>query len=80
MLFGHDHLGWTLGAITGKIVSGIISGEKTNMNLSPYSSKIQLGVFVKKLFSLFAFSASNIVVGREILLLENLQHFLKFLH
>ena len=22
--FGHDHLGWTLGAITGKIVSGII--------------------------------------------------------
>tara|TARA_B100000674_G_C37840070_1_gene914816 strand:- start:17 stop:1276 length:1260 start_codon:yes stop_codon:yes gene_type:complete len=37
--FGHDHLGWTLGAITGKIISGIVSGEKTNMDLSPYSSK-----------------------------------------
>ena len=37
--FGHDHLGWTLGAITGKIVSKIVAEEKTNMNLSPYSSK-----------------------------------------
>jgi len=37
--FGHQHLGWTLGAITGKIVSGIVSGEKTNLDLSPYSSK-----------------------------------------
>jgi len=37
--FGHDHLGWTLGAITGKIVSGIVAKEKTNMDLSPYSSK-----------------------------------------
>jgi len=37
--FGHHHLGWTLGAITGKIVSGIAAGEKTNLDLSPYSSK-----------------------------------------
>tara|TARA_B100000963_G_C22599463_1_gene659536 strand:- start:80 stop:1339 length:1260 start_codon:yes stop_codon:yes gene_type:complete len=37
--FGHHHLGWTLGAITGKIVSGIVAGEKTNLDLSPYSSK-----------------------------------------
>ena len=37
--FGHHHLGWTLGAITGKIVSGIIAEEKTNLDLSPYSSK-----------------------------------------
>tara|TARA_B100000963_G_scaffold358300_1_gene382590 strand:+ start:450 stop:1709 length:1260 start_codon:yes stop_codon:yes gene_type:complete len=37
--FGHQHLGWTLGAITGKIVSGIVAGEKTNLNLDPYSSK-----------------------------------------
>ena len=36
--FGHHHLGWTLGAITGKIVSGIINEEKTNLNLTPYSS------------------------------------------
>ncbi len=36
--FGHHHLGWTLGAITGKIISGIIAKENTNLNLSPYSS------------------------------------------
>ena len=36
--FGHHHLGWTLGAVTGKIISGIIAGEKTNLDLSPYSS------------------------------------------
>ena len=37
--FGHHHLGWTLGAITGKIVSGIVAEEKTNLDLSPFSSK-----------------------------------------
>ena len=37
--FGHQHLGWTLGAITGKIISGIVAGEKTNLDLSAYSSK-----------------------------------------
>ena len=37
--FGHHHLGWTLGAITGKIISGIVAGEKTNLDLAPYSSK-----------------------------------------
>ena len=36
--FGHHHLGWTLGAITGKIVSGIVAEEKTNLDLNPYSS------------------------------------------
>ena len=36
--FGHHHLGWTLGAISGKIVSKMIEGEKTNLDLSPYSS------------------------------------------
>ena len=36
--FGHHHLGWTLGAITGKIVAGMVAGEKTNLNLTPYSS------------------------------------------
>ncbi len=36
--FGHQHLGWTLGAVTGKIVAGILSGEKTNLDLKPYSS------------------------------------------
>jgi len=37
--FGHHHLGWTLGAVTGKIISGIVAGEKTNLDLTPYSSK-----------------------------------------
>ena len=36
--FGHNHLGWTLGAISGKIVSGMIAGENTNLDLSPYNS------------------------------------------
>ena len=36
--FGHHHLGWTLGAITGKIISGVAAGEKTNLDLTPYSS------------------------------------------
>ena len=37
--FGHHHLGWTLGAITGKIVAGMIAEENSNLNLEPYSSQ-----------------------------------------
>ncbi len=36
--FGHHHLGWTLGAISGKIISKLVSNENTNLELSPYSS------------------------------------------
>ena len=36
--FGHHHLGWTLGAISGKIISTMISHENTNLDLKPYSS------------------------------------------
>ena len=36
--FGHHHLGWTLGAISGKIVAGMIAEENTNLDLLPYSS------------------------------------------
>ena len=36
--FGHHHLGWTLGAISGKILAGMIAEENTNLDLSPYSS------------------------------------------
>ena len=36
--FGHHHLGWTLCAITGKVVSGIVAEENTNLDLSPYNS------------------------------------------
>ena len=37
--FGHHHLGWTLGAISGKIIAGMIAKENTNLDLSPYNSK-----------------------------------------
>ena len=37
--FGHHHLGWTLGPISGKIIAGMIAEENTNLNLDPYSSK-----------------------------------------
>jgi len=36
--FGHHHLGWTLGAITGKVVSAIVAEENTNLDLAPYNS------------------------------------------
>ena len=36
--FGHHHLGWTLGAISGKIISSMISDENTNLDVKPYSS------------------------------------------
>jgi len=37
--FGHHHLGWTLGPISGKIIAGMIAQENTNLNLDPYSSR-----------------------------------------
>ena len=37
--FGHHHLGWTLGAISGKIVATMISNENSNLDLAPYSSE-----------------------------------------
>ena len=36
--FGHHHLGWTLGAISGKIIATMIANESTNLDLKPYSS------------------------------------------
>ena len=36
--FGHHHLGWTLGAISGKIISKMVANENTNLELKPYSS------------------------------------------
>jgi len=36
--FGHHHLGWTLGAISGKIIAGMVAEENTNLDLSAYSS------------------------------------------
>ncbi len=36
--FGHHHLGWTLGAISGKIIAEMVAKENTNLDLSPYNS------------------------------------------
>jgi len=36
--FGHHHLGWTLAAISGKIIAKMISNENTNLDLEPYNS------------------------------------------
>ena len=36
--FGHHHLGWTLGAITGKIIAGMCDNKNSNLHLGPYSS------------------------------------------
>jgi D-amino-acid dehydrogenase len=34
---GHAMMGWSLGPITGKLVSEIIAGHKTSLNLQPFS-------------------------------------------
>ncbi len=36
--FGHHHLGWTLAAITGSVISKIICKDSVNLNFSKYSS------------------------------------------
>ncbi|WP_448566813.1 NAD(P)/FAD-dependent oxidoreductase [Thalassotalea ganghwensis] len=33
---GHQHLGLTLGAITGKLIAQIINGEKTDIDIKPF--------------------------------------------
>lgn len=34
---GHGHLGLTLGGITGKLVSELLTGDQTSVNLAPFS-------------------------------------------
>ena len=33
---GHSMMGWSLGPITGKLVTQILTGEKTSVNLDPF--------------------------------------------
>ena len=35
--FGHQHLGWTLGAVTGKIVESLVKNQQPNINIKPFS-------------------------------------------
>ena len=36
--FGHQHIGWTLGAVTGKIINSICSNRIPNINIEPFNS------------------------------------------
>ena len=35
--FGHQHIGWTLGAITGKIMTELVNDRKSNFDISPFN-------------------------------------------
>ena len=35
--YGHHHVGLTAGPRTGRILAGLISGEKPNIDLAPYA-------------------------------------------
>ena len=35
--FGHQHLGWTLGAVTGNIVESLLNDQQPNINIKPFS-------------------------------------------
>ena len=75
--FGHQHLGWTLGAITGKIISKIVAGEKTNLDLTPYSSKDLIRKFLSKNYLAYTFLtlaalfwSGNFIIGKFATLFE----------
>ena len=35
--FGHQHIGWTLGAVTGKIINSICNDRVPNINIDPFN-------------------------------------------
>jgi D-amino-acid dehydrogenase len=35
--FGHQHIGWTLGAVTGKIINTLCEDRNTNINIESFS-------------------------------------------
>ena len=35
--FGHQHIGWTLGAVTGKVIDSICNDRMPNINIKPFS-------------------------------------------
>ena len=36
--FGHQHIGWTLGAVTGKIINSICNDRVPNINIEPFNT------------------------------------------
>ena len=37
--FGHQHIGWTLGAVTGKVINSLCNDRVPNINIEPFSPK-----------------------------------------
>ena len=37
--FGHQHVGWTLGGISGKLIAQEVSENKTDINLKSFSAE-----------------------------------------
>jgi D-amino-acid dehydrogenase len=35
--FGHHHIGWTLGAVTGKIINSICNERVPNIDIEPFN-------------------------------------------
>ena len=35
--FGHQHIGWTLAAVTGKIINDLAKERQPNIDISPFS-------------------------------------------
>ena len=35
--FGHQHVGWTLGGITGQLIAELVQGKQPSVDLAPYS-------------------------------------------
>ena len=35
--FGHQHIGWTLGAVTGKVIMELVQNRKPNIDISAFS-------------------------------------------
>jgi D-amino-acid dehydrogenase len=35
--FGHQHIGWTLAAVTGKIIQYLVEGKKLSFDISPFN-------------------------------------------
>jgi D-amino-acid dehydrogenase len=37
--FGHQHIGWTLGGITGRLVADLATGKAPEVDLAPFSAR-----------------------------------------
>ena len=35
--FGHQHLGLSLGAVTGKVIQSLVEDKRSNINLEPFN-------------------------------------------